>query len=150
MSEIKQQLLEICSNYLEDRIDRITASMKDLSSDLENETKSSAGDKYETGREMINLEWNKLAVQLQQFKQLAATLKLAKESSAVKSAKLGSLVITSNANYLLAIPVGEIELNNKKYFAIGTNAPIAQVMLLKGIGDNFQFNGRKFTIVNIE
>ena len=60
MNAIKEKLYIACEAYVDERIKRIEAAMAGLESDLENETKSSAGDKYETGREMINLEINKL------------------------------------------------------------------------------------------
>ena len=105
----KEQLFKSCETYLNERIDRISAALKDLEADLENETKSSAGDKYETGREMINLEWNKLSVQLQQFRRLNETLEMAKSRPVTDSIQLGSLVQTSVANYFVAIPAGQVK-----------------------------------------
>ncbi len=54
--------------------------MADLEESLENESKSSAGDKYETGREMINYEFEKLSGQLKEFKKLQDTLAVARRS----------------------------------------------------------------------
>jgi len=54
------ELIKACEEYLNTRIAVIRKAMNGLKEDLENESKSSAGDKYETGREMINIEWNKL------------------------------------------------------------------------------------------
>ena len=53
MNSIKEKLYKACEAYLEERIKRIETAMAGLESDLENETKSSAGDKYETGMAMI-------------------------------------------------------------------------------------------------
>ena len=49
----------MCEEYVESRIQRILRSLKDLEEDMESEGKNSAGDKYETGREMMSEEWNK-------------------------------------------------------------------------------------------
>ncbi|EHQ02970.1 hypothetical protein, partial [Gillisia limnaea] len=96
---MKEQLFEACKNYLDHRINRILAAMKDLEESLENESKSSAGDKYETGREMINLEFDKLTGQLREFRKLEETLLMAGRKVPAKTIQLGSLVKTSAANY---------------------------------------------------
>ena len=75
----KDHLYTICEEYVESRIQRILRSLKDLEEDMESEGKNSAGDKYETGREMMSEEWNKLSNQLREFKQQKDTLKLAKK-----------------------------------------------------------------------
>ncbi|MFD1094585.1 transcription elongation factor [Salegentibacter chungangensis] len=150
MKEIKDKLFKACEAYVQERISRISLAMSDLESDLENETKSSAGDKYETGREMINLEWNKLSTQLQQFKKLKETLEMAKSNKTAEEIKLGSLVKTENANYLIAIPAGVITLGSETWFAVGANAPIAQALLNKKKGEDFSFNGTKDKIISVD
>ncbi|WP_166636568.1 transcription elongation factor [Salegentibacter sp. 24] len=151
MNSIKEKLYKACEAYVEERIHRIDAAMKDLESDLENETKSSAGDKYETGREMINLEWNKLAEQLQQFKNLRKTLNIVKgrinENAA--TARLGTAVKTNMANYFIAIPADRIIINGDEYFAIGANSPIAQLLLNNKPGEEITFNGKSAKILEV-
>jgi transcription elongation GreA/GreB family factor len=123
--------------------------MAGLESDLENETKSSAGDKYETGREMINLEINKLAEQLQQFKNLRNTLNIAKSRTNNGSAQLGTAVKTNMANYFIAIPADRIIVDGEEYFAIGANSPIAQLLLHKTAGEEITFNGKSAEIFGV-
>ena len=71
---MREKLLAKCADYVEERVSRLQSSIKDLEHDLGNETKSSAGDKYETSREMMNTEINKLQNQLQSFKKLKEVL----------------------------------------------------------------------------
>ncbi|MGB8703910.1 MAG: transcription elongation factor [Gillisia sp.] len=124
--------------------------MKDLESDLGNETKSSAGDKYETGREMINAEWNKLSVQFSEFKKLEAILKMAKSRKCSKNIQLGSLVTTTVANYFICIPAGQLQLKNEKFYAVGVTSPIGQLLLNKMEGDNFIFKGKQVKILGVK
>ena len=149
MNSIKERLYKACEAYVEERIKRIEAAMAGLESDLENETKSSAGDKYETGREMINLEINKLAEQLQQFKNLRNTLNVAKSRTNNGSAQLGTAVKTNMANYFIAIPADRIILDGDEYFAIGANSPIAQLLLHKKAGEEITFNGKSAEILEV-
>lgn len=138
---MKEQLFTSCKNYLDQRIQRILTSMADLEESLENESKSSAGDKYETGREMINLEFEKLQGQLTEFKKLQETLKIAHRAFTFEVVQLGSYVKTTGANYFIAIPAGEISVENEKFYAIGANSPVGQALLGKRSGEMFVFNG---------
>lgn len=149
MNSIKEKLYKACEAYVDERIKRIEDAMAGLESDLENETKSSAGDKYETGREMINLEINKLAEQLQQFKNLRNTLNVAKSRTNNGSAQLGTAVKTNMANYFIAIPADRIILDGDEYFAIGANSPIAQLLLHKKAGEEITFNGKSAEILEV-
>ena len=149
MNSIKEKLYKACEAYVDERIKRIEAAMAGLESDLENETKSSAGDKYETGREMINLEINKLAEQLQQFKNLRNTLNVAKSRTNNGSAQLGTAVKTNMANYFIAIPADRIIVDADEYFAIGANSPIAQLLLHKKAGEEIIFNGKSAEILEV-
>jgi len=149
MNSIKEKLYKACEAYVDERIKRIEDSMAGLESDLENETKSSAGDKYETGREMINLEINKLAEQLQQFKNLRNTLNVAKSRTNNGSAQLGTAVKTNMSNYFIAIPADRIIVDGDEYFAIGANSPIAQLLLHKKAGEEITFNGKSAEILEV-
>ncbi|MFO7720886.1 MAG: transcription elongation factor [Gillisia sp.] len=147
---MKEQLFEACKKYLDQRINRILEAMKDLEESLQNESKSSAGDKYETGREMINLEFDKLTTQLTEFRKLEGTLTMAWRKTPAKNIQLGSLVKTSVANYFIAIPAGEISDGNEKFYAIGANSPVAQALLGKKEKESFNFNGNTNEILLVE
>jgi len=146
---MKEELYKKCESYLEEKISRISHSIQDLEAALTNESKSSAGDKYETSREMINIEIHKLSTQLQQFQQLQVTLEVAKRNGTSEIVKLGSLVEATNAIYFICIPIGEVELKTKKVYVIGAGSPIAQTLIGKSVGDSFSYNAVSGTIVSI-
>ena len=50
---IKQKLYNLCHAYLDNNIQNAEAVIADAREAARNETKSSAGDKYETAREMM-------------------------------------------------------------------------------------------------
>ena len=142
-------MFKACRSYVDQRVQRILISIADLEESLLNESKSSAGDKYETGREMINIEYQKLSGQLQEFRKLEATLAMAERQTFSNTIELGSVVKTTGANYVIAIPAGQIIHNEEKFFAIGSNAPIAQALLGKREGDEMIFNGKSSKIISI-
>lgn len=146
---MKEELFKKCESYLEEKIGRISNSILDLEASLANESKSSAGDKYETGREMINIEINKLSSQLQQFQKLQVTLEMAKQNSHTDIVKMGNLVEATNALYFICIPVGEVNIGDKKIYVIGAGSPIAQALIGKFVGDKFNFNAISGKILKI-
>lgn len=146
---IKEQLYIFCEDYVESRINHILKLLKELEKDMENEGKNSAGDKYETGREMMSEEWNKLSNQLKVFIQQKETLQLAKNRHNSKHIQLGKLVKTSASNYFISISVGQIKLENEIIYAIGANSPIARLLIGKTEGEIFEFSGIKHTIIHV-
>ncbi|GGZ59766.1 transcription elongation factor [Mesonia mobilis] len=146
---MREKLLAKCADYVEERVSRLQSSIKDLEHDLGNETKSSAGDKYETSREMINTEINKLQNQLQSFKKLKEVLAVIENRKASTTVQLGSIVKTNAANYFISIPVGEIKVEEEKFYAIGLNSPIGKLLLGKQEGEQFIFQQKEFSIKKI-
>lgn len=147
--QIKQQLYAQCVNFVEDRYSKIQNQINQIQESLTSETKSSAGDKHETGRAMLQLEREKAGQQLAEveiLKEALSKIDVAKTSEIVG---LGSVVTTSNANYYLAISAGQITANSQSFFAISPNTPMGLLLMGKRIGDVVVFRDNKFVIENI-
>ena len=112
-SNKKQDLIDACNHYVGERIDRIRHAISDLEDALKLETKCSMGDKYETGRAMLHLEFEKLSGQLEQYGQLKKTVDLIRNIQPSEVISFGSVVETSGANYILAIPAGKFTVHDK-------------------------------------
>lgn len=146
---LRKELIKACEEYLDSRVLMIRNAMDSLKDDLDNESKSSAGDKYETGREMINIEWNKLSIQLNEYDRLRQILKRIEEHRPNGNVMLGSIVKTDVANYFISIPAGEIKSEKDNFYAIGIKSPIAQILLGKTANEKMEFNGKDFIIESI-
>ena len=147
---LKQKLHQYCQFTLNKRLEAIQNSIRDLQNALESETKSSAGDKHETGRAMLQLEREKTGQQLAEIQKLQEVIqKINPESKHTKGA-LGSVIYTSKSNYFIAISIGEIQIDNTNYYAISPGTPIAKLLLSKQVGDAIEFRDSKFTITEIQ
>lgn len=150
MSEaIKTQLKKACEAYVELKLQTVQKAIDDLEAALKLETKCSMGDKYETGRAMLHLEFEKLAGQYEEFKKLRKTVQLVQTGKNHEVVTFGSGVKTSQANYFIAIPAGELIVEGEKYYAVGAGAPIARFLSGKIAGDTLTFNGREILIKEI-
>lgn len=145
----KDALFQFCKNFVEQRLSRIQNQITDIKVSLNSETKSSAGDKHETGRAMLQLEREKLGVQLseaEKMKQLLAKVSLQANQTHVA---LGSLVKTTKSNYFIAISSGEYKAENESIYCISSQTPIGKLLLGKQQNDVISFNGQDFTITEI-
>jgi len=137
---IKRQLLENCTQFVQNKKNIISKSIESNKEDLFSETKSSAGDKHETGRAMIQLEMEKAGQQLSEvtiMQEVLSKIVIGKKSEVVC---LGSLIKTTKVTCFLAISVGKIEIDGVDYFAISSQSPIGKELLGKKVGEVLPFN----------
>ena len=148
--KLKQQLYSKCQEVLNSRLEVIQNSIKDIEDSFYSETKSSAGDKHETGRAMLQLEREKAGNQLAELKKLNKTLQRINVNQIHNKVTLGSIVKTTELNYFISLSVGEIILGNEIYFGISMATPMGKLLLSKSVGDLINFRSKEFTIVDIE
>ncbi len=146
---IKTELLETCKKFVENRFKTVQEILLSFQNDLQSETKSSAGDKHETGRAMLQLEMEKTSQQLIGIKQMISILDKIDISKKSKKIHLGSIVFTEKDSYFLSISAGKIILNNEVFYAISTSSPIGKLLLGKQENEQFLFNGNTLKIQKI-
>ena len=149
MMNIKTELLETCKKFVENRFKTVQEILLSFQNDLQSETKSSAGDKHETGRAMLQLEMEKTSQQLIGIKQMISVLDKIDISKKSKKIHLGSIVFTEKDSYFLSISAGKIILNNEVFYAISTSSPIGKLLLGKQENEQFLFNGNTIKIQKI-
>lgn len=145
----KGKIIKRLKDIIDIRIDKAKASLIAARESRDSETKSSMGDKYETGREMIQMEMDKLQDQLDKANKLTNAISKIDPSKTSSSAEFGSLVITNHGKYMISIGLGEVEVDKEKYFAISLASPIGQELEGKRIGDKVVFQGREIVISEI-
>ena len=149
MIDIKEQLYNKCLEFVNRRFQTIQNTINEIQVSLTSETKSSAGDKHETGRAMLQLEREKAGNQLAEIQQVKQTLSKIDISKKTRVIGLGSVVFTTNANYFIAISAGELKLDSANFYAISPNTPIGQLLLGKTINDTISFRSQDFIINKI-
>lgn len=146
---IKTKLLVKCYEYVEQRIETSRQAMRHAQDSANTEEKSSAGDKYETGRAMAQIERDKAAHQLEEALKLKSIL--IQINPDVRNDKIvqGSLVITKDNLFYLAISVGKISIDGLNFLIIAPTSPIGQILLHLRAGDQFTFNKQVHVIMEI-
>lgn len=148
-AELKIAAFEECNALISKRIHTIQDALLRIEESRNNESKSSVGDKYETGRAMMQMEEAKNQAQLSEAleaKQLLATIKPERKNN---KADLGSLVVTSQGIYFIAVGIGKIIIDGQTLYAISIAAPIGKALNNKQKGDKITFSNRQIVIDSI-
>ena len=144
----KPALHALCHAFIEQRIAAARTAMRAAQESSSSETKSSAGDKYETGREMANAERDRNAAHMQQAQQLQAELARISPDLPCDTVRPGALVSTSLGRFYISISAGQ--LPGLDVFAVSPAAPVA--VALKGLraGEEAAFNDKTVRVLAIE
>jgi hypothetical protein len=149
MPHIKQQLYNQCIAYVQKRMDEAEHAYRDAEQAQNDDTKSSAGDKYETGRAMMQQEKDRNTIQLNEANKLMVALTGIGTKGKSLTAEPGSLVITDNGKFYVAISAGALVIDGETYFAVSVVSPIG--LKFKGLkaGDGFNLNGKLYRIQEV-
>ena len=142
----KEELYNQCMAYVQKRMDEAEHAYKDAQKASNDDTKSSAGDKYETGRAMMQQEKDRNTIQLNEANKLLVALNHIGTKGSSAEAETGSLVITDNGKFYIAISAGVLIVDGESYFAVSPVSPVG--IKLKGLkaGDGFELNGKKYMV----
>ncbi|QWT85866.1 hypothetical protein KBP46_20900 [Chryseobacterium sp. PCH239] len=143
----KQEIINIIKAKAADKIQYFENLIADTRAS-NNDTKSSMGDKYETGREMLQQEINNLQRQLNEvLNQQAVLQKITSDPS--EKVQNGALVKTDKGLFYVAVSMGEIVFENQKIMTVSAESPLVKIMYNKKAGENFIVNTIYQTIENI-
>lgn len=146
---LKQTLFDHCRQYVEQRIETAKTAMEAAQSAANEESKSSAGDKYETGRAMAQIERDRHAQQLAEARKLEQELARIDAGKIHSAVQPGSLVLTSQGNYFIAISAGKITVDRTDYFAVSAASPIGVRLNHAKAGDEVVFNSKLIRILAV-
>ena len=147
----KTALHAACQAFIQERIDAARTAMQAAQESSSSETKSSAGDKYETGREMANAERDRNAAHMQQAQQLQVELARISPDAACDTVRPGALVTTSMGRFYISVSAGKLVVDGApEVFAVSAAAPVA--LALKGLraGEEAVFNGKAVRLLAVE
>lgn len=150
MSALKELVVSKLFEIVNTRIQEIESEIKETNDSKKNESKSSAGDKYETSREMIQQVLNNLESQLAKYAQMKNELESTNFNLTSDNIKVGSLIITDTAKFLISIAIGKITINNNEVYAISINSPIGESLKSKKKNDIINFQNRNIKIIDIQ
>ncbi|WP_461095040.1 3-oxoacyl-ACP synthase [Spirosoma gilvum] len=147
--QTKEALFALCESYVAQRIDTARQAMEAAQEAANSESKSSAGDKYETGRAMAQLERDRHAQLLAEALKVERDLKQLQLEKTYESVQLGSVVVTNRGLFFISIGAGKLNLDGKDYFAVSPASPISSALAGRKAGDSVTFNKLSYQILEV-
>lgn len=145
----KIALQQHCLNIVAEKLKSTKEEMNLTKEASFEETKSSAGDKFETGREMMQQEADKFTRQIEELNKiyrLIDTLNLSKSSEKIEA---GSIVKTNLNTFFISASLGLVDFQGQKLMLISAISPLASALLDKKSGEQITFNSRTYTIEKV-
>ena len=139
-----------CLTHVRMRLEAARAGMAAAQESSNSETKSSAGDKYETGREMANQERDRHAAQFHEAQQLLATLQKINPELPSDTVRPGALVASSLGLFYLSVAAGKLRTaEGQEFLAVSPAAPVVLALSGKRAGEEVVFNGKKVAVLAV-
>jgi transcription elongation GreA/GreB family factor len=148
-TSLKEKLLALCVQYVGGKIHAASEAMRNAQEAANEESKSSAGDKYETGRAMMQIERDKAATQLDEALKLKKTLSLISTSGSHNVISLGSIVLTKTFNAFISVGPGKLNIDGVDYFIVTPMSPLGKTLSGLNVGAEFTFNNKPNTVLEI-
>lgn len=144
-TDIHARMMEMISERISDLRADIDASKESRNT----ATKSSAGDKHETSRAMLQAELDNKEVQLSKAIKLKYALQQINPELQRDSIALGSLVDTSAGTFYISIGMGKITIDSENVFAISPASPIGIALLRSNQPEKIEVNNREITLKSV-
>lgn len=150
MNTFKEKIFQTAIAKVKERIKLLTEERKAINKGILEDTKSSAGDKFETGREMMSADLMTVENQLKQatfdYDELCRLQAIKNSSATIQE---GSLVELGNDKFLVSIGLGQLDMDGEKVFLLSKNSPLGGLLLGKKKSEELDFRGKKMEIADI-
>jgi transcription elongation GreA/GreB family factor len=145
----KPRIHQACIDLLQSKIDALEVRIQDAQQAATEDTKSSAGDKFETAREMMKQEIDKASAQLATFQRMQGWLGQLRPEQVTEQVAFGSLLHSNEGIYYFAVSLGKITLDDHVVYALSMASPLGQALAGKRVGDQVTFRGRTLRIQDL-
>src|SRR4051812_37830754 len=146
----KENVYEQCRKVVNDKIEFLRQTLRDLKESASNETKSTAGDKHETALAMLQIEQENISRQLETS--LVTKLSIEKINAGIRPEQVvNGALIKTNKGYLYVIAaLGKITVDQMTVVALSAHSPLGSKLMGLNVGEMATINGMTYKIESIE
>lgn len=146
---MKKQLLELAKAKVQIRLSEAKKAMEAAQNAANEDTKSSAGDKFETSRAMAHNDLNLYTRQWHEANLDKNILNSIDPENTFVLAGQGSLVKTSMGIFFLCISSGVLEVAGEKVMLTSLLSPIGEILKGCKMGDKVSFRGKDLKVLSV-
>jgi hypothetical protein len=147
--QTKKEFIALCEQLIQQRIETATLAMQHAQESANSDDKSSAGDKYETGRTMGQRESEMHAIHLKQHRNDLSLLRTLDPAIVHTHAGLGAAVRCQGFIFFISLGLGAASHALGKVYMLSPQAPLAIALHGKSKGDSFLMNGKTMEILEV-
>ena len=147
--DIKAKLYDFCVTVIEEKLSVINSVLDNAQDSANHETKSTAGDKHDTSRELLHQERNKAAQNLNNQLMKRRTLIQLNNFPSSVNVGFGSLLNTNQGWVFIGLSIGNIQFNEEQVLCVSPISPFAKAFEGASQGDCVEFNNTSFVIETI-
>jgi hypothetical protein len=144
--DIKKQLLDHILKQIDDKINILQSEFNVYKESAANETKSTAGDKHDTSKSMMQLEQEKMGAQLADILSQKSVLQNISINKVQKTIGLGSLVYTNNGIFFLSVFSKPIIISSLSYIPVSIQSPIGKELIKSKKGSSILINAKQYKV----
>lgn len=141
-TSLKERMYEHCLAIVKDRMATIQSNLDNLMDAKTSETKSSAGDKYETGMAMIQNQEELYTRQLADTSVVLQNLQLIEPTKPSDRVENGALVILPVGMFYVCAGMGKQVVDSQEFYAISLISPLGAALKFKKASEPFTFNDK--------
>lgn len=147
MNELKAKVYETAISKVKEKIKMLDEERRAINLGILEDTKSSAGDKFETGRETMTQDLLTVEKQLKQAKfEFDELCRLQSIKGISPTVQEGSLVQLGNDVFLISLSLGQLDVDGQKIFLLSESSPLGQTLIGQKKGSEVNFRGKMMKI----
>jgi hypothetical protein len=146
--QLKHELKQAGRTFIRTRMESLEISLKAAQESGNDETKSTTGDKHETGKAMMQLEQEKIGIQLNELQKMNKVMEGIPEELSPEKIKPGNVIFTDQGNFYISIAAGKLTIEDKVYFAISAVSPLGVLFLKAKTNSDVVMQGKTYHILD--
>ncbi len=146
--KLKLGLFEASRKFVRSRIENLEISLRAAQESGNDETKSTTGDKHETGKAMMQLEQEKIGIQLNVLQKMSKVMEGIPTAISNDKIKPGNVIVTDKGNFYISIAAGKISIGDTNYFAISAVSPLGAIFMKAKVKENVPMQDKVYRILD--
>jgi len=145
----KSKFLSFLNDKIECKIRKANEYLESIQESIRSETKSTAGDKHDTTRELMQQERNKVAQNMSHQLLAQKIIIELRKSKSSKQIGFGSLIQTNSSWIYIGISIGKVIYRDQDVLCVSPVSPLARAFESKTENQEVDCNGVVYSIEKV-
>jgi transcription elongation GreA/GreB family factor len=145
----KKEVYNAVLNSLSHKLSELKMALFEITEEAKTDSKSSAGDKHETSRAMMQNEQEKIIRQMEMLTEQLNQLQRINVDAPSERIFAGSMIKTNNGYFFLSVPLGKITVQNITVFVLSPTSPLGKLLIGLTKGQSASVKGVKYVVEEV-